>query len=283
MKKKNKSKSVSAIFDVIITTAGRFDMLEKCLDAIYADATYPITISIVDDASKKDERQHYNHLFEYQSDKDVHKNVISYNSHRNEKQEGFIQSANRAARGSRAPFLSVITDDVEIHPGYFNRIFEVMQDKNMGVVGSKLIFPPTSTHKSRPAGKIQHVGVALDIHANVVHPLVGWSVDNPKTQISREVLAVTGALFTIRGELFRGFGGFDPIYGLGYWEDIDLCLKVRQKGYRVWLENSTSAYHYAAATSEKGVVHNSGFQQNAMIFRSRWASSGLLVYDSWSY
>jgi GT2 family glycosyltransferase len=270
-------------FDVVITCAGRFDMLELCLKAIYKDATHPLTITIIDDASKKDEKVHYQHLFQYIPEWDVNENVISHKSRRNEKQLGFIVSCNSGARGGKAPYLSIITDDVEIHEGYFDKIYDLMQDKTMGVIGSKLIFPPTSTHKARPAGKIQHVGVALDIRANAVHPLVGWSPDNPKTQISREVLAVTGALFTTRSELFRSLGGFDTVYGLGYYEDLDMCLKVRQKGYKIWLANDTSAYHYVAATSEKGVVHNGGFQQNAMTFRSRWGNSGLLVMDVWTY
>ena len=271
------------MFDVVVTCAGRFDMLELCLKAIYNDATYPITISIVDDASDKEEKSHYKHLFSYIPEWDIHNNVVSHQSRRNERQAGFIASCNSGAKNGKSPYLSIITDDVEIHPGYFDGVCAVMQDKNIGVVGSKLIFPPTSTSKSRPAGKIQHVGVALDVRANAVHPMVGWSPDNPKTQVSREVLAVTGALFTTRSELFRALGGFDPIYGLGYWEDLDYCLKCRKKGFKIWMESSTSAFHYVAATSEKGVVHNTGFQQNAMTFRTRWANSGLFIFDSWTY
>jgi GT2 family glycosyltransferase len=270
-------------FDVVITCAGRFDMLTLCLDAIYNTATFPISITIVDDACKKEEKMQFSSIFAYNEEKDIYKTITSFRCLRNETQQGFVKSCNRGAKGSKAPYLSIITDDVIIHEGYFDKMFECMKDADMGIVGSKLIFPPTSTHKARPAGKIQHVGVALDIRANVVHPLVGWSPENPKTQISREVLAVTGAIMTIRSKIFHSLGGFDVIYGLGYWEDIDLCLKVRKLGYKIWLENSASAYHYVAATSEKGVVHNSGFQQNAMIFRTRWANSGFLVFDSFTY
>lgn len=272
------------IFDVAICTAGRFDLLEICLKSIYKNATKPITISIVDDASDKDEKLHYTHLFKYNAEWDIHKNVLSHTSKRNESQRGFILSCNSAAKGGKAKYLTIITDDVELHDGYFDKVYkEIESNPQIGIVGSRLLFPPTSTHPQRPAGKVQHVGVALDIRANAVHPLVGWSADNPKTQVSREVLAVTGALFTIRTELFRRFGGFDPIYGLGYWEDVDMCLKCRQNGYIIWLSVDASAYHYVAATSEKGVVHSSGFLQNATTFKTRWASTGLMVYDEWTY
>lgn len=283
--KKNKSGSKNKpLIDVVITFAGRFDMLEKCLDAIYADATVPISISIVDDNSPKDEKLHFKHLFEYDKEKDVHGNVVAFYTRRNEKQEGFPRSANAGAKNARSNYIAFISDDVEIHRGYFDKILQLFDErKEIGIIGSKLMFQPTSTHRDRPAGKIQHVGVSLDIRANPVHPLVGWSPDNPKTCISREAFAVTGALYAIRSELFRKFGGFDLIYGLGYWEDMDLCLKVRSKGYTIWFEAETKAYHYVAASAEKGVVHNTNFQQNSMIFKARWGRTGFLVADGFTY
>jgi GT2 family glycosyltransferase len=271
------------IFDVVVNTAGRFDMLQVCINAIYKNATLPMTITVVDDASKKDEKQFYWKLFEHDAEKDVHRNILSHTSKRNETQQGYPRSANLGAKKSKGRFIVFISDDVEIHDGYFDQIYEVFQNPNIGVVGSRLLFPPTSTHKGRPAGKIQHVGVALDVRGNSVHPMVGWSPENPKTQHSREVLAVTGALFAIRSDLFHSLGGFDTIYGLGYWEDIDLCLKVRQKGGKIWLDTKASAYHYVAASSEKGVVHNTDFQRNSETFKNRWRTSGLLIPDDWTY
>lgn len=275
------------VFDVVVPFAGRFDCLDMCLNAIYKYATLPITLTIVDDASLKESRNQNIKLFSYQKEKDVNNNIVEFRSKRNETQQGFIKTANSGASG-KAPYVVFITDDVEIHEGYFDKILDVFENnvdggRKVGVVGSKLLFPPTSTHPARPAGKIQHIGVALDVRANAVHPLVGWSPENPKTQISRECFAVTGALYAIRRDLWHRFGGFDPIYGMGYWEDIDLCLKVRQAGYRIWMSSEASAYHYVAATSETGRVHNSGFQVNAMMFKSRWAGSGLFTYDVWSY
>jgi GT2 family glycosyltransferase len=275
---------VNPVFHVVVSTAGRFDMLEMCLDAIYADATYPISIAVVDDATKKEEKLHHKHLFEYQKEKDVHNNVVSFTSLRNEAQMGFGASYNRGARQAKTPYLTILNDDVMIDRGYFDGVMKVMQDKTIGIVGARLLFPATSTSKNRPAGKIQHVGVALDIRGNAVHPMIGWSADNPKTKVSREALAVTGALLTIRGDIFRALGGFDPIYGLGYWEDIDLCLKARQKGGRIWFESSIGGTHNANSTSEKNPnAFGNQFQQNAMTFRARWSSTGLLVFDSWSY
>lgn len=274
----------SPTFHVVVSTAGRFDMLEMCLDAIYADATFPISLCVIDDATKKDEKLHYKHLFEYQKEKDVHNNVVSFTSLRNETQAGFGASYNRGAKQSKAPYITILNDDVVINRGYFDGAARVMEDNTIGIVGARLVFPATSTSGNRPAGKIQHIGVALDIRGSAVHPLIGWSADNPKTMISRDALAVTGALITVRMDIFRSLGGFDPIYGLGYFEDIDLCLKVRGKGGRIWFESSIGGTHNANSTSEKSPnAFGNQFQRNAMIFRARWATSGFLVPDNFTY
>lgn len=273
------------VFSVVVSTAGRFDMLALCLDALYANATHPITITVIDDATNKEEKKHHLHLFSYNKDKDIHNNVVSFTTKRYESQAGFGSSYNAGARGAKSPYLTILNDDVAIHEGYFDSVLEAMnRDKSIGIVGSKLLFPETSTNRNRPAGTIQHLGLALDIHANIAHPLIGWSPDNPKTKVSREIFAATGALLTIRTSLFHQLGGFDPIYGLGYWEDVDLSLKVRQKGGKIWLENSASGTHYTNATTEKNPqAFGNSFQENAAKFRAKWSKSGLLVFDLWTY
>lgn len=271
-------------FDIVISTAGRFDLLAKCLDAIYANATQPLTITLVDDATKREEKLRNKHLFEYQKDKDVHGNVVDFVTMRNEVQAGFGASYNRGAKSSRAPYLTIMNDDVIINPDYFDKVLEVMKDETIGVLGARLIFPLNSTQGNRPAGKIQHLGLAMDVRGNVIHPLIGWSAENPKTRISREVFAVTGALFTTRSKLFHTVRGFDPIYGLGYYEDVSYCLNIRQLGFRIYMDATVGGIHYTNATSEKNSNAFGGqLQQNSMTFRAKWANSGLLGYDSWTY
>lgn len=272
------------IFDLVISTAGRFDLLSKCLDAIYANATQPLTITLVDDATRREEKLRNKHLFEYQKDKDIHGNVVDFTTMRNEVQQGFGASYNKGAKLSRAPYLTIMNDDVIINPDYFDKVLEVMKDETIGVLGARLLFPHNSTQGNRPAGKIQHLGLAMDVRGNVTHPLIGWSAENPKTKISREVFAVTGALFTTRSKLFHTVRGFDPIYGLGYYEDVSYCLNIRQLGFRIYMDANVGGIHYTNATSEKNSNAFGGqLQQNAMTFRAKWVNSGLLGYDLWTY
>ena len=266
------------LLDVVIVCGGRFDMLEKCLKAVYENAAFPISVCVVDNGSDKEKRNTNIHLFQPPDNPN-----IRFETKRLENSEGYPRTHNEGAKLLSSPIICFMDDDIQIVPGFFEEIIKIMGDRNIGVCGAKLLFPEDSTNPHRPGGKVQHIGLALDVTANAVHPLVGWSPDNSKTRKSRETLAVTGALLVIRRDIFRDCGGFDTIYGHGYWEDLDLCLKVRQKGYKILVDCNLTAYHYTGATGEMNPNHNSDFRKNRDIFRTKWGNSGLLVYDSWTY
>jgi GT2 family glycosyltransferase len=270
--------------DICILEAGRFDMLSKCLDSVYQEAQLlPINVYIVDNGTDPKERLEYKDLLAYQKEKDPTGNVIKFESKRLPQNLGFPQGSNELAKMGNAPYIVFVGDDVELLPGTIEKIvndFESMSDVN--VVGIKLLFPTTSTNVQRPAGKVQHCGMAVNIQGVPIHPLVGWSDTHPKTNVSRDVWAVTGAVFAIRRNVFNKLGGFDPVYGLGTHEDLDLCMKVRQAGGRVWFDALAKAYHYVGATAEKLQV-NFPLQQNRNIFMSRWQGSGLVYWTEYEF
>lgn len=270
-----------SVIDVVIPTGGRFDMLEKCLQSIKKFATIPLTVTVVDDGSKKEVRANYKSLLS--SDWFGESNVVKYVVKRHEQSEGFPNSCNDGAKQFSAPILVFLNDDTEMTEGFFDEIVRIMRDGNIGICGAKLLFPEDSTNPQRPAGKVQHVGIAFDVYANAIHPLMGWSPDNHKTCITRECLAVTGAALVVRRDIFRNLGGFDPLYGKGYWEDVDLCLKVRQMGYKIIVDTNLIAYHYAGASSSIDPTFSQSFSTNASLFRARWGKTGLLTFDGWTY
>jgi|GEM_PF-1253387 len=279
---KHKSQDKKAVIDIVVTFAGRFDMLEKCLDRLYAESqTIPLSIYIMDIDSPSEERIQNDELFRYQETKDANKNVVDFKTKRFTTNVGYPMGANDGARMGKAPLVMILNDDVELQSGAISEVVQTFVDETVGIVGLKLIFPNTA-RPNYPAGKIQHVGLALNIRGEPTHPLVGWSPSNPRTQVSRDVWAVTGACLTIRRDLFNRIGGFDLVYGRGTFEDADICLKVRQQGKRVYLNSRTYGTHYTGASQEK---RKEGFplQRNLQIFHSKWSETGLMVYDDWTY
>lgn len=244
--------------DIAILTAGRVDLFEKCVDAILTQYKPDYKIHVHNNGHPSKE---YELVY-----KKLPKDSVVIRSNQ---MSGFSEGANKVIKSGSAPLVLFITDDVFIHDGAIESLLQRMEDMSIGQCGYKFLFPLDSNDKTRPAGKVQHVGMASNIRGDMIHPLIGWSADNPKCQISREVLAVTGASFMIRREVFNRIGGFDPVYGRGYYEDMDLSFKVRASGYRVFCDVEAQAIHGVAQTF-KDLKEQIPFHQNQMIFKTRW-------------
>lgn len=280
MSRKNKTNPVrNTLLDVVIVTGGRFDMLFKCLEALSKESeTTAMSVYLVDNAVPAEEWRQASELFAVKEDNKFGKFTV----HHLQQELGYAEANNIGARLGTSPYIMFLNDDVELQPGAIQKVLETMQDNTVGIVGIKLLFPPTSTSPIRPAGKVQHVGMGLNIRGEPTHPLVSWSADHPKANVSRDVLFVTGACLTIRRRLFDAVGGFDRVYGLGTFEDCDLCFKVKQVGQRVFINAEALGYHYVGSTAEKKRVQFP-IQQNRMIFQTRWANSGLMSWTDWEF
>lgn len=193
---------------------------------------------------------------------------------------GYPAGANRAIRMGSAPLVLFITDDIILNEGTLKTLVETMENKDIGICGLKLTFPKSSTDKDRPAGRVQHVGHAIDLHGEVVHPLMGWRPENKKCNVSREVQSVTGAVFMVRRELFKKAGGFFEGYGRGYFEDVDLCLTIRAMGSHVYINTNATAEHYTNASMIK-INQPVPMTQNRQLFIAR--KGNMLIHDSWSF
>lgn len=193
---------------------------------------------------------------------------------------GYPKGANRAIRMGTAPLVLFITDDIILHEGTLKVLIETMKNPEIAVCGLKLLFPKTSTDKNRPAGRVQHIGHGIDLHGEVVHPLMGWRPENKKCNVSREVQSVTGAVFMVRRNLFIKAGGFYEGYGRGYFEDVDLCLTLRAMGHRIYIDTNAVADHYTNASMLK-INQPIPMTQNRQLLLSRRGNQ--LINDSWSF
>lgn len=253
--------------DIAIITAGRQDLFDKCLDAILPQMTKDYQIRVCNNGHPSKE-------YEVSYKKLPSNSIIK----RNNVDNGFGAGANAAMFAGKAPLILFVTDDVFLHPDTVLKLVQTMENKTIGQCGLKLLFPEDSMDNARPAGKVQHIGMGINIQGDMTHPLIGWSPDNPKCNISRDVPAVTGACFIIRRALFQAVGGFDQIYGKGYYEDMDLSMKVRSLGHRVYVNTEATATHGVGQTF-KNEKTPPPLQQNQMTFKSRWMKA--LRWDEW--
>jgi len=254
------------MIDICILTAGqRPDLLEKCLDSVseYSQRTKsPVFVF-------------GNGLTKEQSSHKVFSHPAITSSKFVSKNGGFPSGANRAIDMGRNQLVLFVSDDIYFEEGAIESAVETMKDNTIGVCGFKLLFQPGTKN---PAGKVQHVGHACNINGTIFHPFLGWDRSHPKANISGEVFSVTGATFITRRDVFRQVGKFNEDYGTGYYEDVELNLNIRSRGYKVWLDANAVAWHYVGATMEK--LGGQDLNANRQKFLSRNASK--LVWDTWA-
>jgi GT2 family glycosyltransferase len=110
--------------------------------------------------------------------------------------------------------------------------------ENTGIVGAKLLYDDDT---------VQHAGVIVGLGGVACHILIGNHKDDPGYQayanVAREYTAVTAACLLVKREAFEAVGGLDEQLKVAF-NDIDFCLKVREKGYRVIYNPYALLYHY---------------------------------------
>jgi len=252
------------LLDICILTYKRQDLLLKCLDSVQRELEQvvdAVTVTVLDNGSEP--------TMKIAHDLQFARKRLSPN-------RGFPIGANAAINSGNSPLVLFLSDDIELIPGAIGSLLRTMDNPQIGLCGMKLLFPPDSTDPARPAGKVQHVGHAVSIRGHILHPLVGWSDDNPKTTVSGEVFSVTGAAFMARRQVGKLVGWFDEVYSPGTYEDVDLALKIRRQGYKIWLDANAKAWHHVSATGFSFPLN-----RNKSIFEARWKDTNMVMWDEW--
>jgi GT2 family glycosyltransferase len=176
---------------------------------------------------------------------------------RNEVNRGFAYSNNLGARQAAGEILVLINNDAVLTPGWFESLIKLMKMTNqVGMVGNIQLQPAT--------GRIDHAGVCYDLIGRPDHYLKGCRLAAARG-LGRFSTAVTAACCMIRRDLFLSVGGFDERFRNGC-EDVDLCLRLGEMGYRHWVDYRSVIYHHVSSSPGR----KDHEKQNLALFLQRW-------------
>ncbi len=220
---------------IIIPVFNKVAYTRRCLETLYANTGTAVSfeVIVVDNASTDETPQYL---------KQAQKRFPNLKYIRNKKNRRYAGACNVGARAARGEILVFLNNDTEPQPGWLEAaVNRLTSSKGIGIVGSKLLYPD---------GTLQHAGtwfVRDRAHAQYVcwpvHRFLGYPANYPKANRPEPVDAVTGACLFIERLLFQKVGGFDEKYGM-YFEDTDLCMKVRQKGLEIFYEPASVVIHH---------------------------------------
>lgn len=247
---------------IIIPVFNKLEFTLQCLDRIArhtAEVTYDVIV--VDNASSDGTHDWFT------GDAEAMPLPVRY--HRNGVNLGFAKANNIGAGLSGAEYLLFLNNDTLVQPGWLAAMLRIARaDSTVGVVGIKQLFPYTNL--------LYHTGIVFAPGGVPQHLYPHLDASLPQVNLEREYQAVTGACLLISRRLFDDCGKFDEAYVNGY-EDIDLCMQVRQRGRRVVCCTSACIYHYGQISEGRTAADDA----NAALFASRWRDKVRIDQDEY--
>lgn len=226
---------------IIIPTRNQAGLLQRCIENLIANTAYPdYELLVVDNGSDQPEAIAFlNGLSAIDPQR------IRVLSHRGS--FDFSAINNRAAQAARGEYLLLLNNDTTaLHADWLEAMMAHAQQPDVGIVSCRLVFP---------SGNIQHAGIVLGLNGVADFPWSGTPMGTPgpmhRLQCDQDVSAVSGACLLIRKSVFEAVGGMDEAHFKVAYGDFDLCLKVRQLGYRIiWTPRATLMHEGAATLKE---------------------------------
>ena len=249
---------VSYDCSIIIPVCNKEELTRQCLTHL-AEVTqgYSYEVIVVDNASTDGTGEFLSSL-----GGDVQ--IITNDSNR-----GFAKACNQGANVAKGKYLVFLNNDTIPQVGWLSAlVHEVEQHPDVAIVGSKLLYPDNT---------IQHAGVVFSKNClTPYHIFNSVASDFPAVNIRQEFQAVTAACLLIRKEVFNSINGFDEQFMNGF-EDVDLCLKVRELGKKVIYQPKSVLYHLEEQTP--GRKNPDTERKNGLLLMNRWSEKIVVDED----
>lgn len=222
--------SNAPLISIIIPSSGNVKMLKTCIESIQTKSSYKNYEIIIVDNSRKEKTKKLLEILKHK--------ILIY-----DKPFNFSKINNFAVQQASGEYVIFLNDDTRvISSDWMEKMLEHLIKPTVGVVGA-LLFYLNDT--------IQHAGVLIGVGGITSHAFEGLARGESGykglVQTVRECSAVTGACLMIKKSLFEQVGGFDENLAFSF-NDVDLCLRLREKGYLVIYTPYTQLYHHGTAS-----------------------------------
>ena len=238
---------------VIIPTYGQLEHTLRCLASIAANPPgLPIEVILIDDAWPGE-------------DAEALSLVRGVRLLRNETNLGFLRSCNRAAAIAKGGYLYLLNNDTQVLNGWLEPMVSLFRKwPGTGAVGAKLLYPD---------GRLQEAGGIVWQDAS------GWNFGRledpgkPEYNYVREVDYCSAAALMVQRAVFLDLGGFDERYAPAYYEDTDLCFRLRRIGLKTLYQPAARIVHH------EGVSHG---RDTAVGIKSYQVANRSTFIDVWA-
>ncbi|MBV8465905.1 MAG: glycosyltransferase [Burkholderiales bacterium] len=227
---------------IIIPTRDGGQVLKRCLDSIESKTTYPnYEILVVDNGSVHEETLAI--FRQYQGEGLIR--VL-----RDDRPFNYSALNNNAVREVGSELVCLLNDDTEvITPEWLDEMVSQISRPGIGAVGAKLLYPD---------GTVQHAGVIVGLGGVAGHPHARLHSQAGgyfgRASLQQNLSAVTAACMLVRRDVFLEVGGLNEERLAVAFNDVDLCLKIRDSGRSVVWTPYSVLYHHESLSRGSDLV-----------------------------
>lgn len=232
--------SETPLVSIIIPTKDALDLVRPCIESLLEKTSYMnYEVILVDNNSSDEDALNY---FNDLNTNEERVTVIQY-----AKPYNFSAINNFAATRARGEYLLFLNNDtLIIQEIWLDRMMALAIQNDVGIVGAKLY------HKD---ATIQHAGVVCGMNGVANHILLGLSMKDSgymnRAHLTQEYSVVTAACLLIDKALYESVNGMNEINFAVLFNDVDLCLKVSERGRRVIWTPHAHVIHYGSVSLKK--------------------------------
>ena len=164
---------------------------------------------------------------------------------------GFAEGYNKALAQTETPYTLLLNSDVEVTPGWLRPLLDFMESRPEAAACQPKIL--NCNHREY----FEYAGACGGYLDSLGYPYcrgrVMGVVERDEGQYDGEPVSVfwaTGAAMLIRTDIYNKVGGLDARF-FAHQEEIDLCWRLRSRGYGVWCVSESTVYHLGGATLDK--------------------------------
>lgn len=249
------------LVSIIIPTCDHSDLLKQCIDSIFSLSTYDNYELIICENNSKDPET-FRYYDSIKNDPRVH--IVTYEGGFN-----FSRINNFARRYASGEHLLFLNNDIKIiTPQWIEEMLMFTQRNDVGACGIKLLYPDDT---------VQHGGIAMGIcgcAANLC-PLYPREHEGymSRLAVASDMSACTAACLMVKANSFDEVGGFDEELAVSF-NDVDLCLKLRDKGLLVVFNPVAEAYHYESRSRgyDKSGEKKKRMEREKQLLAKKWPS-----------
>ena len=247
------------LVSIIIPNKDEKETLKKCIDSVMEKSTYRnFEIIVVENNSKTEE------IFAYYKEIDGRNGIrVVYW----DREFNYSAINNFGIRHAKGDYFVCLNNDMEvISSDWLEEMLGHCQRTDTGIVGARLYYPDNT---------IQHAGIIVGLGGIAGSLLVGLGRSHTgymhKESLQQNLSAVTAACLMVKREAFEAVDGFEEKLAVAF-NDVDFCLKVREKGYLIVYDPYVEFYHFESKTrgAEDTKEKVRRFQSEIEYMRTRW-------------